>query len=92
MGMGAPMTGDVSGHRALKKQQNSDTGVSLETFKHASQMNFSLINKLSSFTNIMTNIENHKNHKFSLKWPEHLVLLLLQLICNKNHKLQLTQM
>ena len=29
-GMGAPVTHDVSGHRALKKQQNSDLGVSLD--------------------------------------------------------------
>ena len=70
--MGAPVTHDVSGHRALKKQQNNDIEVSLEPFKHALQMNFSLINKLSSFTNIMTNVENYKNQKFSLKWPEHL--------------------
>ena len=71
MGMGAPVTYDVSGDRALKKQQNDDIGLSLEPLKHALQMNFSLINKLSSFTNIMTNVENYKNQKFSLKWPEH---------------------
>ena len=70
--MGAPVTHDVSGHRALKKQQNDDIGVSLEPLKHALQMNFSLINKLSSFTNIMTNVKNYKNQKFSLKWPERL--------------------
>ena len=35
-------------------------------------MNFSLINKLSSFTNTVTNVKNCKNQKFSLKWPEHL--------------------
>ena len=29
-GMGAPVAHDVSGHRALKKQQNSDIGVSLD--------------------------------------------------------------
>ena len=28
-GMGAPVTHDVSGHRALEKQQNNDIGVSL---------------------------------------------------------------
>ena len=72
MGMGAPVTHDVSGHRALKKQQNDDIGVSLEPLKHALQTNFSPINKLSSFTNIMTNVENYKNQKFSFKWPEHL--------------------
>ena len=70
--MGAPVTHDVSGHRSLKKQQNNDIEVLLEPFKHALQTNFSPIKKLSSFTNIMTNVENYKNHKFSLKWPEHL--------------------
>ena len=35
MGIGAPLTHVVSSHRALKKQQNNDIGVSLETFKHA---------------------------------------------------------
>ena len=29
-GMGAPVTHDVSGHRALEKQQNNDIGVSLD--------------------------------------------------------------
>ena len=72
MGMGAPVTHDVSGHRALKKQQNDSIGVSLGSLKHALQTNFSLINKLSSFTNTMTNVKNCKNQKFSLKWPEHL--------------------
>ena len=72
MGMGVPVTHDVSGHKALKKQQNDDIGVSLESLKHALQMNFSSINKLSSFTNTMTNVENYKNQNFSLKWPEHL--------------------
>ena len=67
MGMGAPATHVVSGHRTLKKQQNNDIRVSLESFKQALQTNFSLINKLSSFTNMVTNI---KNHKFNLKWPE----------------------
>ena len=70
MGVGAPVTHVVSGHRALKKQQNSDIGVSLETSKHALQMNFSPINKLSSFTNMVTSIKNYKNHKFDLKWSK----------------------
>ena len=60
-----------------KKQQNNDIGVSLELFKHALQMNFSPINKLSSFTNMVTNIKNYKNHKFDLKWPEHLQALII---------------
>ena len=38
VGMGAPVTHDVSGHRALKKQQIGDIGVSLDSFKHVLQM------------------------------------------------------
>ena len=30
-------------------------------------MNFSYINKITSFTNIMTNVKNHKNSKFDKK-------------------------
>ena len=30
VGMGAPVTHVVSGHRTLKKQQNNDIGVSLD--------------------------------------------------------------
>ena len=47
---------------------------------------------MTCFTNTVTNIKNHKSHKIDTKWPEHLVLLLLQLICNENHKLKLIQM
>ena len=71
-GMGAPVTHDVSGHWALKKQQNKDIIVSLELLKHALQTNFSPIKKLSSFTKVMTKVENIKNHKFSFKWSKHL--------------------
>ena len=35
MGVGAPVTQDVFGHRALKKQQNEDKMGSLGTLKHA---------------------------------------------------------
>ena len=63
MGMGAPVTHVASGHRALKKQQNSDIGVSLETFKHGLQTHFSDINKMTSFTNIMTMLETTKQAK-----------------------------
>ena len=42
-GMGAPVTHDVSSHRALKIQQNQDIWVLIETFKDALQMNFSYI-------------------------------------------------
>ena len=34
VGMGAPVTHDVIGHRALEKQQNEDIMVSLEPLKH----------------------------------------------------------
>ena len=60
----------------------------METFKDALQTNFSYFNKMTSFTNTVTNIKNHKNHKFDTKWPERLVLLLLQIKCNENHKLK----
>ena len=62
MGVGAPVTQDVFGHRALEKQQNNDTEVSLEPLEHGLQMNFSPIKKLSSFTKIMNKVENIKNH------------------------------
>ena len=45
MGVGAPVTQDVFGHRTLKKQQNEDIMGSLGTLKHALQMNFSPIKK-----------------------------------------------
>ena len=44
--------------------------VSLEPLKHALQMNFSPIKKLSSFTKVMTKVRNIKNDKFSFKWPK----------------------
>ena len=72
MGVDAPVTQDVFGHRALKKQQNEDKMGSLGTLKHALQMNFSPIKKLSSFTKVMTKVQNIKNDKFSFKWPKHL--------------------
>ena len=46
--------------------------VSLGSLKHALQMNFSPIKKLSDFTKVMTKVQNIKNHKFSSKWPKHL--------------------
>ena len=72
MGVGAPVTQDVFGHRALKKQQNEDIMGSLVPLKHGLQTNFSPIKKLSSFTKVMTKVKNIKNPKFSLKWPKHL--------------------
>ena len=60
MGMGAPVTHVVSGHRAL----NNDIGVSLETFKHALETNFSYINKFTCLTNEMTNVGNYKSRDF----------------------------
>ena len=72
MGVGAPVTQDVFGHRALEKQQNNDIEVSLEPLKHDIQTNFIPIKKLSSFTKVMTKVRNIKNHKFRIKWPERL--------------------
>ena len=72
MGVGAPVTHDVSSHRALKIQQNWDIWVLIETFKHALQTNFSYINKMTSFTNIMTNVGNHKSRDFVKNKPKHL--------------------
>ena len=54
MGMGASVTHDVSGHRALKKQRNNDR------LKGVLQTNFSYFNKMTSFTNIMTNVGTTK--------------------------------
>ena len=59
MGVGAPVTQDVFGHRALKKQQNEDIMGSLGTLKHALQMNFSPIKKLSSFTKVMNKVQKY---------------------------------
>ena len=67
MGVGAPVTQDVFGYRALKKQQNEDIIGSLGTLKNALQMNFSPIKKLSGFTKIMNKVHNIKNDKFSFK-------------------------
>ena len=72
VGMGAPVIHDVIGHRALKKQQNEDIMVSLGSLKHALQMNFSPIKKLSSFTKVITKVRNIKNDQFSFKWPKRL--------------------
>ena len=35
-------------------------------------MNFSYINKITSFTNIMTNVENYKSRDFVKNKPKHL--------------------
>ena len=67
MGVSAPVTQDVFGHRALKKQQNENNMGSLGPLKHALQMNFSPIKKLSGFTKIMNKVQNIKNDKFSFK-------------------------
>ena len=63
-GMGAPVTHVISSHRALKKQQNSDIWVSIETFKHALQTIFSYINKFTGLTDKMIKVVNNKNQKF----------------------------
>ena len=72
VGMGAPVTHDVTGPRALKKQQNEVIMGSLGSLKHALQMKFSPIKKLSGFTEVMTKVGNIKNDKFNFKWPKHL--------------------
>ena len=41
-------------------------------FKDALQMNFSYINKMTSFTSIITKVRNHKSKKFEQNEPEHL--------------------
>ena len=46
-------------------------------------MNFSYLNKMTSFTNIITNVGNHKNSKFTKNKPEHLWPLYLLVKCNK---------
>ena len=71
-GMGAPVAQYVSGHRALKKQQNNDIVVSLDVEKEALQTNFSYFDKITSFTDNITSVENHKNSKFTENRPEHL--------------------
>ena len=43
---------------------------SLGPLKHALQMNFSPIKKLSGFTKIMNKVQNIRNDKFSFKWPK----------------------
>ena len=35
-------------------------------------MNFSYFNEMTGFTNIMTNVRNHKNSKFTKNRPERL--------------------
>ena len=40
VGMGASVTHDVTGHRALKKQQNEVVMGSLGSLKHALQMTY----------------------------------------------------
>ena len=45
-GMGAPVAMDVSGHRALKKQQNNDIVVSLGVENKALQTTFNYLKKI----------------------------------------------
>ena len=47
VGMGAPVTHDVLGHRVLEKQQNKDIMVSLGPLKHALKMNYDYIIKFA---------------------------------------------
>ena len=48
--------------------------------------------KLPVFTNIMTNMEDYKNQKFSLKWPERVQAFKIWINYNKKPKDRLTQM
>ena len=63
-GMGAAVAMDVSGHRALKMQQNNDIVVSLGVENKALQTVFNYLNKILSFIKDMTNIEIDKMYKF----------------------------
>ena len=64
-GMGAPVAMDVSGHRALKMQQNKDVMGSLGVENKALQMTFSYLNKILNFTKDMTNSKINKMYKIS---------------------------
>ena len=46
-------------------------------------MNFSYFNKMTSLTNIITKVGNHKSMKFEQNKPEHLWPLYLWIKCNK---------
>ena len=63
----------------------------MDVTKDALQMNFSYINKITSFTNIMNKVGNHKSSKFEQNEPERLWPLLLWIKCNKNNKFKFTQ-
>ena len=64
VGMDAPVTHDVSGHRTLKKQQNSDIWVSMNLFKEALQMNLSYINQFTGLTDKVIKVGAHKTRPF----------------------------
>ena len=64
-GMGAPVAIDVSGHRALKMQQNNDVMGSLGVENKALQMTFNYLNKILDFTKDMTNSKINKMYKIS---------------------------
>ena len=75
--VGAPVTHDVSSHRALKIQQNYDIWVLIDMFKDALQMNFYYINKFTGLTNKINKVGNHKNSNFVQNKLERLWPLLL---------------
>ena len=64
-GMGAPVAMDVSGHRALKKQQNNDVVVSLGVENKALQTTFNYLNKIWNFIKNITNLKINKMYKTS---------------------------
>ena len=63
-GMGAPVAMDVSGHRALKMQQNKDVMGSLGVENKALQTTFSYLNKILDFIKHMTNMKISKTWNF----------------------------
>ena len=82
-GVGAPVAHDVSSHRALKIQQNDNIWALIDVEQTGLQMNFSYFNKMTSFTNVITNVGKHKNSEFTKNKPEYLWPLYLWIKCNK---------
>ena len=72
MGVGAPVTHNVSGHRALKNISGTTLQPTLDN-----------INKFTSLTNKMTKVGNHKPSNFVQNEPEHLWPLLIWIKYNK---------
>ena len=71
-GYGCPCGSICFRPQGPKKQQNNDIVVPLDVEKEALQTNFSYFDKITSFTDNITSVENHKNSKFTENRPEHL--------------------